>query len=51
MVQVHKIFVTGVPLMYLEDRHHATTLDGAVTPTGQKVLYIKWDTRYLKKLS
>jgi hypothetical protein len=30
MVQVHKIFTFGVPLMFLEDRHHATTLDKAI---------------------
>ena len=51
MVQVHRIVIPGVPLMFIEDRHHATTLDGAVTPPGQKPLYIKWDTRYMRKLT
>jgi hypothetical protein len=51
MVQVHRIVIPGVPLMFIEDRHHAMTLDGAVTPPGHKPLYIKWDTRYMRKLT
>jgi hypothetical protein len=51
IVQVHRIVIPGVPLMFIEDCHHATTLDGAVTPPGQKPLYIKWDTRYMRKLT
>jgi hypothetical protein len=51
MVQVHKIVIPGVPLMFIKDRHHATSLDGAVIPPGQKPLYIKWDTRYMRKIT
>ena len=51
MVEVHRIVILGVPLIFIEDHHHATTLDGAVTLPGQKPLYIKWDTRYMQKLT
>jgi hypothetical protein len=49
MVALNKVVITGVPLMFLETRHHAKTLDGALTPSGQKPMYIKWDIRYMHK--
>jgi hypothetical protein len=50
MVQVLKIVVIGVPLMFLESQHHAMTLDGALSVPKQKPLWIKWETRYMVKL-
>lgn len=42
MVQVHKIIVPNVPLVFTEDRHPFTTLDQAlVKPSGSSV-YVKW---------
>lgn len=53
MVQINTINVSGVPLLHTDERHIAKTLDGALTPipisTGQKVFYVKWNTRYLVK--
>lgn len=53
MVQINTIVVPGVPLLHTEERHFAKTLDGALTPipipSGQKVFYVKWNTRYLVK--
>lgn len=53
MVQINLVTIPNVPLMHLESRHFAKTLEGALTPipmpTGQKVFYVKWDTSHLIK--
>lgn len=53
MVQINVVTILNVPLMHLESRHFAKTLEGALTPIplppGQKVCYVKWETSHLIK--
>ena len=49
MVQIHKIIIPGVQLIFNEDRHPFKTLEEAlVKPSGSSV-YVKWQTRLLWK--
>ena len=49
MVQIHKILVPNLPLIFVEDRQPFTLLEHAlVKPSGSSV-YIKWHSRLLRK--
>ena len=49
MIQVTKMWVTVVPMMFTEPgRHHIVTLEGTITPPTQKALQIKWRCQYIR---
>ena len=49
MVQVHKIIVPNLRLMYVEDRQPMTTMDQALVKSSGSSVYVKWDTKLLHK--
>lgn len=48
MVQIHGVFATSVPLMFLEpERQPFQVLEDAVTPVAGSGIHVLWDTRYV----
>jgi hypothetical protein len=48
MVQIHGIFATSVPLMFLEpERQPFRVLEDAVAPVAGSSVHVIWDTRYV----
>ena len=49
MVQVHKILIADVPLMFIEDRQPFTLLDHALVKASGSSVYVKWMSKLLVK--
>ena len=49
MVQVHRINVPNLPLIYIEDRQPYRILDDALVKKSSSSIYVKWETRLLWK--
>ena len=49
MVQVHKILVPNIPLIFVESRQHFTLLDHAVVKPSGSSVYVKWISKLLTK--
>ncbi|KAG0594975.1 hypothetical protein M758_UG127900 [Ceratodon purpureus] len=49
MVQIHKLIVVNLPLIFIEDRQPFTLLDHALVKPSKSSVYVKWQSQLLCK--
>ena len=49
MVQIHRILVPNLPLIFIEERQPFTLMDHAVVKPSGSSVYVKWNTQLLWK--